>query len=71
MSDITTPSNPTPTRRRRGKSKKGAMHHVSLRITMETYEYFRAHEDYTQKMREVLDDYARNALTPVGDPNAT
>lgn len=60
------------TRRRRGKGKKGAMCHVSLRITLATYEYFHAHPDYTQKMREVLEEYARNATQPpVGDPDNT
>jgi uncharacterized protein (DUF4415 family) len=54
--------------RYRGRGRKLAMKHVSTRISADTYEFYKTlGTKYTQVMREVLEDYARQRSYEVKD----
>lgn len=49
MSDVI-----TPTRRARGKAKKPAMGHISIRLPVDVLEFYQRSHNFTRKMREIL-----------------
>jgi hypothetical protein len=51
--------------RRRGKSKKGALVHVSIRIPAHVWGYFRQFDSPTVEIRRVLEEYAKKELDKV------
>ena len=54
--------------RRRGKSKKGALVHMSIRIPAPVWEYFKQFNSPTVEIRRVLEEYAKKELDyPLGD----
>lgn len=51
--------------RRRGKSKKGALQHVTLRIPAYVWGYYSQFSSPSIKMRQVLEDYVKKELDKV------
>ena len=53
--------------RRRGKSKKGALVHVSIRIPAHVWEYFKQFDSPTVEIRRGLEEYAKKELDKVNN----
>ena len=53
--------------RRRGKSKKGALVHMSIRIPAPVWEYFKQFNSPTVEIRRVLEEYAKKELDKVNN----
>ena len=51
--------------RRRGKGKKGALHHVTLRIPAYVWAYYEQSPSPSVKMRQVLEEYVKKELDKV------
>ena len=51
--------------RRRGKSKKGALVHVSIRIPASVWEYFKQFDSPTVEIRRGLEEYVKKELDKV------
>ncbi len=51
--------------RRRGKSKKGAMVHMSIRLPRMVVDYYGQSKSPTVEMRRVLEEYVKKELDKV------